>query len=75
MRGKVLRLPKDHPTYSALLFSMKSMKDIKGRRGRPIINLFDTIISDLASHNLKLTTEKDLEETKNVAKDKEKWET
>ena len=70
MLGKVLRKPELHPALSSLVFASDKIQDkeIKGRRGRPRKNLYDTILNDPRKYNL------DLDSARDAAKDNKGWE-
>lgn len=69
MLGRVLRQPEQNPARSSLLFAIKSEKQVKGRRGRPRINLYSEILKDLNQANINI---EDNEHT-DYARDKTIW--
>ena len=74
MVRKVFAHSEQNPSLTALLFSKKAEKQYKGRRGRPKINLYDQIMRDLNNSGLRAETDEDMENVKEIAKDKKKWE-
>ena len=74
MLGKVLRQPENKPTMLSLTFAMKKMETLTSIRGRPVINLLDTIIKDIESRGLKLNTADDIEPLRELAKDSKAWD-
>ena len=70
MLGRVLRQNEQNPAYTSLMFAVKSEKHMKGRRGRPRINLFSEILKDLQAANINLENCEDCL----VAKDEKVWE-
>ena len=70
MLGKILRHSELNPAKASLIYANITIngKTIKGRRGKPRKNLYDTIKEDLKEVNL------DFETAKDVAADPKIWE-
>ena len=62
------------PAALALRFAVNSSDMYKGRRGRPRINLFNTLQGELKDrHNIELKSNNDLDELKLLASDRLVW--
>ena len=71
--GHVLRMDDSSPAVQSLKYAITSDEILKGRRGRPRINLFNTIRSDLNEHMLSLKSMDDLHTIRYIAHDRVKW--
>ena len=74
MLGKVLRQDENSAAYCSLIFARNSKSTYDARRGRPPINLYDTITQDLLSRQMSIETDEDLQDTKQKARDLKQWE-
>ena len=64
----------DHcPAVLAIRFAITSAEQYRGRRGRPRINLFGTIQSDLKEHGINLKTVADLNVICELARNRVLW--
>jgi hypothetical protein len=75
MLGHVLRGAEDSPAYVSMLFAINADNNMKGRLGRPSLNLLDIIRKDLVRKNIniKLKSINDFEDLRYLALDKEAW--
>ena len=73
MIGNVMRQPEQNPAHCAMVFAFKNPLKLKNKRGRPPINLIDTIIADLKEKCMDIKTDEDFEEIKNKSKDAKYW--
>lgn len=71
--GHILRMEDNCPPVLAIRFAITAAEQYRGRRGRPRMNLFSTIQADLNEHNISLKTVVDLENLKELARDKVLW--
>ena len=72
--GHILRMEDNSPAALALRFAVNSSDMYKGRRGRPRINLFNTLQGELKDrHNIELKSNNDLDELKLLASDRLVW--
>jgi hypothetical protein len=75
MLGHVLRGAEDSPAYVSMLFAINADNNMKGRLGRPSLNLLDIIRKDLVRKNIniKLKSITDFEDLRYLALDKKAW--
>ena len=72
--GHILRMEDNSPAALALRFAVNSSDMYKGCRGRPRINLFNTLQGELKDrHNIELKFNNDLDELKLLASDRLVW--
>ena len=71
--GHVLRMDDHCPAVLAIRFAITSAEQYRGRRGRPRINLFGTIQSDLKEHGINLKTVADLNVLCELARNRVLW--
>jgi hypothetical protein len=75
MLGHVLRGSEDSPAYLSMIFAINSDINMKGRLGRPSLNLLDVIRKDLARKSIdnKLRSITDFENLRFMALDRISW--
>ena len=71
--GHILRMDDNCPPVLALRFAVTSDNLYKGRRGRPRINLLNTIQADLREHGIMLKSVNDFDILRLLALDKARW--
>ena len=71
--GRVLRMDDSNPAIQSVKYAITSSQFLKGRLGRPRINLFNTIQGDLKDRGLALKTIDDLDVVRSVAQDRVLW--
>ena len=71
--GHILRMDDNCPPVLALRFALTANTLYKGRRGRPRINLLNTIQADLKEHNIELKCINDFDNLRSFALDKARW--
>ena len=74
MFGHILRSGENTPAQISLLFAIESENRLKGRLGRPRLNLFALLLNDLKDRNMKMKNIDDLYELRDVAKSNKAWE-
>ena len=72
--GKILRQSENKPAQNALIFAVVNSKKFPPRRGRPPINLLDSIKEDIKRKGLKIDKIEDIWDLRRKAKDKKLWE-
>ena len=73
MFGHILRSCENTPAQLALSFAIESEEELKGRLGRPRLNLFSLLVNDLKMRNLSMNDFDELNEIKDIAKCKKCW--
>ena len=75
MLGHVLRGSEDSPAYLSMLFAINSDNNMKGRLGRPSLNLLDVVRKDLVRKSIenKLRSITDFENLRFMALDRISW--
>ena len=75
MFGHILRCSENIPAQLALFFAVKSEENnlFNGRWGRPRLNLFNSLVSDLGESNLSNDTVDELYEIRDIAECKRCW--
>ena len=71
---KNLRQSENKPAQNALIFAAVNSKKYPPRRGRPPINLLDTIKEDIKRKGLKIDTIEGIWDLRRQAKDTKVWE-
>ena len=74
MLGHMLRMNQDAPAQNALLYAVEGAQKYKGRRGRHMTNLLDTLKADIKERGMHLRNTRDLELLRQTAADRSKWE-
>ena len=72
--GKNLRQSENKPAQNALIFAVVNSTKFPPRRGRPPINLLDSIKEDIKRKGLKIDKIEDIWDLRRKAKDKKLWE-
>ena len=63
----------DAPAQKALLYAVEGEGPYKGRRGRYMTNLLDTLKADIKERGMYLRNTRDLELLRQTAADRSKW--
>ena len=71
---KILRQSENKPAQNALIFAVVNSKKFPPRRGRPPINLLDSIKVDIKRKGIKIDKIEDIWDLRRQAKDKKFWE-
>ena len=71
--GHILRMDENCPASLALRYAVEASSSLKGRRGRPRTNLFNTIQADLKDHNIKFNCVDDIFYLKSIAYNRANW--
>ena len=75
MFGHILRCSENTPAQLALFFAVESEENelFRGRWGRPRLNLFNVLVSDLGKRNLSIDTVDELYEIRDFAECRRCW--